>query len=56
MDKKTSFILYPADFLAAVHNFRKSQIANFIIALLLNISSCYLLVANEYRNLMCLLL
>lgn len=33
MDKKTSFILYPADFLAAVHNFRKSQIANFIIAL-----------------------
>ena len=33
MDKKTSFVLYPADFLAAVHNFRKSQIADLIIAL-----------------------
>ena len=28
MDKKTSFVLYPADFLAAVHNFKKSQIAD----------------------------
>ena len=33
MDKKTSFVLYPADFLAAVHNFKKSQIADLIIAL-----------------------
>ncbi len=33
MDKKTSFVLYPADFLAAVHNFRKSQVADLIIAL-----------------------
>lgn len=33
MDKKTSFVLYPADFLAAVHNFRKNQIADLIIAL-----------------------
>lgn len=33
MDKKTSFIMYPAEFLAAVHNFKKSQIANLIIAL-----------------------
>lgn len=33
MDKKNSFVLYPADFLAAVHNFRKNQIADLIIAL-----------------------
>lgn len=33
MDKKTSFVLYPADFLATVHNFKKSQIADLIIAL-----------------------
>ncbi len=33
MDKKTSFVLYPADFLAAVHNFKKNQIADLIIAL-----------------------
>lgn len=32
-NKKTSFIVYPADFLAAVHNFKKSQIADLIIAL-----------------------
>jgi hypothetical protein len=33
MDKKTSFILYSAEFLAAVHNFRKNEIADLIIAL-----------------------
>lgn len=33
MDKKTSFILYPADFLAAVHNFRKTETGDLIIAL-----------------------
>lgn len=33
MDKKTSFVLYPADFLAAVHNFRKNEVADLIIAL-----------------------
>lgn len=33
MDKKTSFVLYPADFLAAVHNFKKGQIADLIVAL-----------------------
>ncbi len=33
MDKKTSFIMYPAEFLSAVHNFRKSQVADLIIAL-----------------------
>lgn len=33
MDKKSSFVLYPADFLAAVHNFRKNQVADLIIAL-----------------------
>lgn len=33
MDKKRSFIFYPMSFLAAVHNLRKSQIADFIIAL-----------------------
>jgi len=33
MDKKTSFVLYPADFLAAVHNFKKNQVADLIIAL-----------------------
>ena len=32
-NKKTSFILYPADFLAAVHNFRKNQVADLIISL-----------------------
>ena len=31
--KKTSFIIYPADFLAAVHNFRKNQVADLIISL-----------------------
>ena len=31
--KKTSFILYPADFLAAVHNFKKNEVADLIIAL-----------------------
>lgn len=33
MDRKTSFIIYPADFLAAVHNFKKSQVYELIIAL-----------------------
>ena len=33
MEKKTSFILYPADFLAAVHNFKKNQVHDLIIAL-----------------------
>lgn len=33
MDKKTSFVIYAADFLAAVHNFKKNQIADLIIAL-----------------------
>ena len=33
MDKKTSFVLYPAEFLAAVHNFKKNQICDLIIAM-----------------------
>ena len=33
MDKKTSFVLYPAEFLAAVHNFRKNQVCDLIIAM-----------------------
>lgn len=33
MDRKTSFIFFPAEFLSAVHNFRKSQVADLIIAL-----------------------
>jgi|GEM_PF-6874669 len=32
-DKKRSFVFYPMSFLAAVHNFKKTQIADFIIAL-----------------------
>lgn len=32
-NKKSSFILYPADFLAAVHNFTKRQTGELIIAL-----------------------
>ena len=31
--KKTSFVMYPADFLAAVHNFRKNEVADLIIAI-----------------------
>lgn len=33
MDRKTSFVFFPAEFLSAVHNFRKSQVADLIIAL-----------------------
>ncbi len=33
MENKSSFIFYPAEFLAIVHNFRKTQIADLIIAL-----------------------
>jgi regulator of sigma D len=33
MDKKRSFIFYPMSFLAAVHNLRKTQIADFILSL-----------------------
>ena len=33
MDKKSSFIFFPAEFLSAIHNFRKSQVADLIIAL-----------------------
>lgn len=33
MDRKTSFVVYPADFLAAVHNFKKGQIVDLIVAL-----------------------
>ena len=33
MDKKSSFIFFPMEFLSAVHNFRKSQVADLIIAL-----------------------
>lgn len=33
MESKPSFVFFPADFLAAVHNFRKNQIADLIIAL-----------------------
>ena len=29
-NRKTSIIIYPADFLASVHNFKKSEIANFL--------------------------
>ena len=32
-NKKTSFVMYPADFLAAVHNFRKNEVADLIIAI-----------------------
>lgn len=32
-NKKTSFVMYPADFLAAVHNFRKHDIADLIVAI-----------------------
>ena len=32
-NKKTSFVLYPADFLAAVHNFRKNDVCDLIIAI-----------------------
>lgn len=32
-NKKTSFILYPADFLAAVHNFKKNDVCDLIIAI-----------------------
>lgn len=32
-NKKTSFVMYPADFLAAVHNFRKNDIADLIVAI-----------------------
>ena len=31
-NRKTSIIIYPADFLASVHNFKKSEIANLIVA------------------------
>lgn len=33
MDKKTSFIMYPAEFLAAIHNFKKNQTCDLIVAL-----------------------
>lgn len=33
MENKTSFIVYPSDFLAAVLNFRKNQISDLIVAL-----------------------
>lgn len=33
MDRKTSFVFFLAEFLSAVHNFRKSQVADLIIAL-----------------------
>ncbi|MBR1649213.1 MAG: hypothetical protein IJ689_06430, partial [Alphaproteobacteria bacterium] len=32
-NKKTSFVMYPADFLAAVHNFKKNEVADLIIAI-----------------------
>lgn len=32
-NRKTSIIVYPADFLASVHNFKKSEIANLIVAI-----------------------
>lgn len=32
-NRKTSIIIYPADFLASVHNFKKSEIANLIVAI-----------------------
>ena len=32
-NKKSSILIYPADFLAAVHNFRKSQVADLIVAI-----------------------
>lgn len=32
-NKKKSFVMYPADFLAAVHNFRKNDICDLIIAI-----------------------
>ena len=32
-NKKTSFVMYPADFLAAVHNSRKNEVADLIIAI-----------------------
>ena len=33
MDRKTSFVFYPSEFFSAVYNFKKSQIADLIIAL-----------------------
>lgn len=32
-NRKNSIIIYPADFLASVHNFKKSEIANLIVAI-----------------------
>lgn len=32
-NRKTSIIIYPADFLASVHNFKKSEIVNLIVAI-----------------------
>ena len=32
-NRKTSIIIYPADFLASVHNFKKNEIANLIVAI-----------------------
>lgn len=32
-NKKSSILIYPADFLAAVHNFKKSEVADLIVAI-----------------------